>query len=217
TGFETNIGKVNLNVTAYGMFYNNQLVLTGKVNDVGAYTRTNIKNSYRAGVEIETSFKFHRIFQFSNNLALSRNKIKTFTDYYDDYDAGGQVATVFNNTNIAFSPPVVNNAILSILPWKNGEIKIISKYVGSQFLDNTSRKDRRLDAFMVNDLHLYQSFQLKQIRSIDLFFQLNNFLNAAYAPNGYTYSYKFGGEVSRNNFYFPMAGINIMTGCTINL
>ena len=217
SGFETNIGKVNLIVTAYGMFYNNQLVLTGKVNDVGAYTRTNIANSYRAGVEIETSFKLNDLLKFSNNLALSRNKIKTFTDYYDDYDAGGQVATVFSNTNIAFSPSVVNNVTLSILPWKNGELKLISKYVGAQFLDNTSRKDRRLDAFMVNDLQLMHSFQLKQIKSIDLFFQLNNFLNASYAPNGYTYSYQFGGEVSRNNFYFPMAGINIMTGCTINL
>jgi iron complex outermembrane receptor protein len=217
SGFETNIGKVNLIVTAYGMFYNNQLVLTGKVNDVGAYTRTNIANSYRTGVEIETSFKLNDLLKFSNNLALSRNKIKTFTDYYDDYDAGGQVATVFSNTNIAFSPSVVNNATLSILPWKNGELKLISKYVGAQFLDNTSRKDRRLDAFMVNDLQLMHSFQLKQIKSIDLFFQLNNFLNAAYAPNGYTYSYQFGGEVSRNNFYFPMAGINIMTGLTINL
>ena len=217
SGLETNLGKVNLNITAYGMFYKNQLVLTGKVNDVGAYTRTNIAQSYRAGIEIEASVKMGKLFRISNNLSLSRNKINSFTDYIDDYDNGGQIATIYKNTNIAFSPTIVNNGTLTWLPWKNAEFRLISKYVGRQFLDNTSRADRSLDAFLVNDLHFSQSITMKEIKSIDLFFQMNNFLNERYEPNGYSYSYRYGGEISRNNFYFPMAGINFMIGCSINL
>lgn len=217
SGLETNLGKVNLNITAYGMFYKNQLVLTGKVNDVGAYTRTNIAKSYRAGVEIEASTKIGKSLRISNNIALSRNKINALTDYIDNYDSPGQIVTKYRNTDIAFSPSVVNNATITWLPWKNAEFRLVSKYVGRQYLDNTSRNDRSLDAFLVNDLHFNQNIQLKEIKSIDLFLQINNFLNTKYEPNGYTYSYLFGGEISRNNFYFPMAGINFMIGCSINL
>lgn len=217
SGFETNLGKLNLVTTVYGMFYVNQLVLTGKVNDVGAYTRTNIRNSYRAGVELEANLTLTSKFKISNNLALSQNKIKSFTDYYDDYDAGDQVATLYRNTNLSFSPAIVNNALFSYSAWKNGEFRLLSKYVSRQYLDNTSRKDRSLAPYFTQDLHYTHDISLKKIKSIALFVQVNNLWNIRYSPNGYTYTYRFGGEISRNNFYFPMAGVNFMTGCTINL
>jgi iron complex outermembrane receptor protein len=62
--------------TIYYMKYSDQLVLTGKLNDVGAYTRTNIENSYRLGVELEGSAALKKWLRLSGNLALSRNRIK---------------------------------------------------------------------------------------------------------------------------------------------
>ena len=39
----------------YYMNYHNQLVLVGNINDVGAYTRTNVPNSYRLGIRARSS------------------------------------------------------------------------------------------------------------------------------------------------------------------
>jgi iron complex outermembrane receptor protein len=199
------------------MHYRNQLVLTGKINDVGAYTRTNIPISYRAGIEIESNFIISEKIQFLNNIALSTNKVKNFTEYYDDYDAGGQKTNFYKSANIAFSPAIVENATLSYKPFEQTEIRLNSKYVSRQYLDNTSRKDRSLAPFFVQDLMVNHIFKTKSISSIELLFQVNNIWNKLYAPNGYTFSYQFNNQVSVNNYYYPMAERNIMVGLNINL
>ena len=215
-GFERNTKKLRLAVTAYYMHYRNQLVLTGKINDVGAYTRTNIPVSFRAGIEIESNFIINDKLQFNNNIALSRNKVKQFTEYYDDYDAGGQKTNFYSNADIAFSPAVVENATLSYKPFANTEIRLNSKYVSRQYLDNTSRKDRSIDPFFIQDLILNQVFKPKGFSSIELILQVNNLWNKLYAPNGYTFSYLFNNQVSINNYYYPMAERNLMVGLNIN-
>jgi iron complex outermembrane receptor protein len=77
-------------VTGFYMKYKDQLVLTGKVNDVGAYTRTNIPNSYRVGVELQGKWRPLDWFNAAGNLTWSENKVKDFVEYVDDYDNGGQ-------------------------------------------------------------------------------------------------------------------------------
>lgn len=215
-GFERNTKRLKLAVTAYYMHYRNQLVLTGKINDVGAYTRTNIPVSYRAGIEIESNFIINDKLQFNNNIAISRNKVKQFTEYYDDYDAGGQKTNFYNNADIAYSPAVVENATLSYKPFTNTEIRLNSKYVSRQYLDNTSRKDRSLDPFFIQDLIINQIFKPKGVSSIELILQVNNLWNKLYAPNGYTFSYLLNNQVSINNYYYPMAERNLMVGLNIN-
>lgn len=216
-GFERNTKKMRLAVTTYYMHYKNQLVLTGKINDVGAYTRTNIPISYRAGIEIESNFIISDKIQFLNNIALSTNKVKNFTEYFDDYDAGGQKTNFYKRANIAYSPAIVENATLSYKPLDQTEIRLNSKYVSRQYLDNTSRKDRSLAPFFVQDLMINHVFKTKSISSIELLFQVNNIWNKLYAPNGYTFSYQFNNQVSVNNYYYPMAERNIMIGLNINL
>lgn len=216
-GFERNTKKMKLAITTYYMHYKNQLVLTGKINDVGAYTRTNIPVSYRAGLEIESNFIINKKLQFLNNIALSSNKVKNFTEYYDDYDAGGQKTNFYTSANIAFSPAIVENATLSYKPFEKTEIRLNSKYVSRQYLDNTSRIDRSIAPFFVQDLMVNHIFKTKSISSIELLFQVNNIWNKLYAPNGYTFSYLFNNQVSINNYYYPMAERNIMIGLNINL
>ncbi len=215
-GFERNTKKLRFASTFYYMHYNNQLVLTGKINDVGAYTRSNIPTSFRTGLEIEFNYILSEKLQFNNNIALSSNKLKNYTDYYDDYDAGGQKATFYASSNIAFSPAVVENASISYKPFSNTEIRFNSKYVDRQYLDNTSRKDRSLAPYFTQDLLINQVFKFKKISSIELMAQINNIWNKRYAPNGYTYSYLYNGEVSRNNYYYPMAERNFMLGVNVN-
>jgi len=101
-------------VTLYNMSYSNQLVLTGAVNDVGNYSRSNVAESYRRGVELQTKWLPNDKVSLGMNLTLSENKIKEFVEYTDEYDADynyvGQSKIIFNNTNIAFSPTIIGNA-----------------------------------------------------------------------------------------------------------
>lgn len=215
-GIEKKAGKLTLAGTLYFMDYVNQLVLTGKVNDVGAYTRTNIPNSFRTGIELELNLAATKWMQISNNLALSRNKIKNFTDYVDDYASGNQMATQYENTDIAFSPSLVNNTTVSLDILKNLEVNWNTKYVGRQYLDNTSRKNRSLDPFLVQDIAFNWTIPMKNLKSLELIGQINNIWNTLYAPNGYTYSYFYGRTESINNFYYPMAERNFMVGLNIH-
>src|SRR5215471_6723226 len=127
-------------VTLYYMKYKDQLVLTGKINDVGSYTRTNIPDSYRAGVELQGSAQPSDWFKATANLTLSKNKVKNFTEYIDDYDNGGQKVNLYSSTDIALSPDVVGEATVSFFPVKKIELSLLSKYVGKQYLDNTQNE-----------------------------------------------------------------------------
>src|SRR5690606_7424269 len=121
--------------TLYYMLYKDQLVLTGKVNDVGAYTRVNVPNSFRMGIELQGSARIASWLQAGANLTLSRNRIKDFTEYYDDYDNDGQKSVHHGTTDISFSPDLIGAATISILPVSNLEISFPAKYVSRQYLD----------------------------------------------------------------------------------
>ena len=216
-GIEKQTSNYNWAATVYYMNYKNQLVLDGKINDVGAYTRTNIPNSYRAGIEIQGGIKFNSWMNAAANISLSENKVKNFTEYIDDYDNGGQKTNNYSAATIAYSPSVVGGATINFIPVKNGELSFSSKYVGKQYLDNTSNNARLLHAFFVQDVRAIYTIKNKGLKEINIIAQLNNVFGKKYEPNGYTYSYFVGGETVTENYYFPMAGRNFMIGLNISL
>jgi iron complex outermembrane receptor protein len=199
------------------MKYKDQLVPTGRINDVGAYTRRNIPDSYRAGVELQSNYDLTRWFTASANVAVSSNKVKNLTNYFDDYDNGGQKSVYYSSANIAFSPSFVGGATLQFRPVKNGEVALMSKYVSRQYLDNTSSNERSIDPYFVTDVRLSYSIPQKLFKSTHLILQVNNVLNNLYEANGYTYSYQSSGVLVSDNYYFPMAGTNAMFGLNIEL
>ncbi len=214
-GVEKKGTDYSFGLTAYYMYYKNQLVLTGKINDVGAYTRTNIPTSYRAGVELQGKARLNNWMNVYANISFSKNKMLGFTEYLDDYDNGGQETKLYNKTDISFSPSIIAGGTINFIVEKNGEISLINKYVGQQYLDNTSQKSRSLPAYYVQDIKLSYVLKNKMAKAIDLILQLNNVFNKKYEPNGYSFSYIYGGAVSTENFYFPMAGINFMIGVNL--
>jgi iron complex outermembrane receptor protein len=155
----------NWSVTGYYMLYKDQLVLTGKINDVGNYTRINVPDSYRLGLELQGGVSLRSWLKANANLSLSRNKIKSFTEYLDEYDADfnylGQESIEHSNTDISFSPSVVGSFSLNFLPVKNLEISLSGKYVSKQYLDNTQNNGRVLDAFFVQDLRCIYTIKKK--------------------------------------------------------
>jgi iron complex outermembrane receptor protein len=202
--------KTDWSATFYYMDYKDQLVLTGKINDVGAYTRTNIPNSYRTGVELQGGIAPISWFKASANLALSKNKVEDFIEYIDDYDNGGQKTIQYSSPDIALSPDVVGAATFSFYPVKKLELSLLSKYVGRQYLDNTQNEGRKLDPFYLQDARAIYSFSKGILKEANLVLQVNNLLNEKYEPNGYTYNYIYNSELVVNNYYYPMAGTNFM-------
>lgn len=220
-GVEKRTSRFSAGVNLYYMLYKDQLVQTGMINDVGAYTRINVPNSYRMGVELQGGVIINKWLNATANLTLSRNKIKAFTEFLDDYDADfewiGQQSVQHRNTDIAFSPALIAGGSINILPVKNFEISLLEKYVGRQYMDNTQNKERSLDDFFTQDLRVLYTLRGKRLGEWTLIGQVNNVFNRRYEPNGYTYSYVFDGSITADKFYMPMAGTNFMVGVNVRL
>jgi iron complex outermembrane recepter protein len=214
-GAEWRRGVTAVSATLYYMYYRNQLVLTGRINDVGAYTRTNIDKSYRTGVELQVKTSPLRWMNVAAHLSLSRNKVARLSQFADDYDNGGQVKDDYRNTDLALSPRVVAGATLNLIPVRGLELSLLSKYTGRQYLDNAQQESRSLRAYDVH--HLRAAYELKpgKLGEIKLMIQVNNALNRHYEPNGYTFGYISGGQRVDENYYFPMAGRNWLAGVNL--
>jgi len=202
-------------INFYNMQYKNQLIVTGQINDVGSYIHMNVPTSYRRGVEAEIGFRPINKLTWDLNATFSENKIKNYQEFTDNYDIGGQDTILYKTSDIAFSPSIIAGSTIAYEVFKNFRISFISKYVGEQFLDNTSNEDRKLDAFFVNDVRINYHFKTKSIPEIGITLAVNNIFNYQYESNGYTFGYIAGGQRVTENFYYPQAGVNFMAG--INL
>jgi iron complex outermembrane receptor protein len=215
TGYRRRAENYTAGINAYAMYYKDQLVLTGKVNDVGEYIRQNVEKSYRYGLEMDTRVKINNSLSWNFTASISDNKIKNFTEYSDDYDKGGQIITKYKNTDLAFSPTFISSSEFSFLPFKKSEIALLSKYVSEQYLDNTSNSQRKLDAFFVNDLRLRYNTSFKGLKNVGLTLLVNNVFSELYEANGYTFSYMYGGEFTTENFYYPQASRNFLLSLSL--
>ncbi|WP_425636668.1 TonB-dependent receptor [Algoriphagus yeomjeoni] len=217
-GVRAQKGKFNYNANFYLMDYQDQLILTGQINDVGAYIRENVANSYRAGIELSGGYQVSKALTLGGNLTLSQNKIKEFTEYVDDYSTAEfqQEEFTYEDTDIAFSPNTIASAIIEYKPIQNLSLNWMSKYVGKQYLDNSANESRSLDSFFTNDIRISYQVQPRFFKSLEVNLMVNNIFNELYEPNGYTFSYFVPGESQKElvteNYYYPMAGTNFMLG-----
>lgn len=214
-GYRTQQGIFTGGINGFYMKYDNQLVLTGSLNDVGAAIRSNVKDSYRAGLELDGRLQLLQPLYWSVAAALSTNKVKNFQQYLFNYDTDQNVLTQYQKTDIAFSPDFVGSSEIGYRPIKGGEIAFISKYVSKQYLDNTSNETRKLDAFFVNNIRFRYNFSLKAIKNIGVSLLVNNIFSEKYEPNGATYPDIEGGKVVSYNYYYPQATINFLAGLSL--
>lgn len=214
-GYKYNSKRVALAVNAYYMMYRDQLVLTGEINDVGAPIMTNVKDSYRAGLEFMAGVKLTEKLKWDVNLTLSRNKIKNFSEFVDDWDNGGQIENKLGTTDLAFSPDLVANSQISWIAAKGLKINLQSFSVGKQYIDNTSSNDRKLNGYLVNNLNFNYQVKQKFAKELNLHLMVNNLFDAKYESNAWVYSYVYEGQRWAMDGYFPQAGINIMAGLDV--
>jgi len=194
----------------YFMYYQNQLVLTGQINDVGGYTRTNVDQSYRAGIELEFQYNVTKQIKINSSTALSQNKIRNFVEYVDVYlddePYYTQIQIEHGQTDLAFSPNFVQSLSVQYAPIQSLQLAFQTKYVSRQYLDNTSNVARSLDPFTFSNFTLNWTVKQDFAEALELGFMVNNVFNALYANNGYTFSYQYAGQTTTENFYYPQAG-----------
>jgi iron complex outermembrane receptor protein len=232
-GYKLKSKKAYANVNFYSMDYTNQLILTGAINDVGAAVRTNVASSYRRGVEVSGGVSLSKNLEWKMNTTFSDNRIASFSEFIDDWDTWGQVQTNYKNTHIAFSPNIIASSQIVFKPlnskkYGNMEFAVVTKYVGEQFIDNTSNTDRMLNAYLVNDIRMQYSMKTKLFKEIIFSTWIRNFTNTQYVSNAWIYKFKsdYYNPVSDDAFVnrervdgrynmigaFPQAGINFFTG-----
>ena len=215
-GYVFSLSSFTLSTNVYYMKYKDQLVLTGKINNVGAPIMQNVDNSYRTGIELQTLWNVNKYFKWGFNTTLSANKIQNFTAYVDDWDTWGvQREESYDETDISFSPSIIANNNFEFTPFNNFHINLISEYVGKQFIDNTSNDQRSLNAYLVNNIRFNYSLETRLLKRIEFILSLNNIFNETYETNAWVYRYYYDNAEYEMNGYFPQAGFNFMAGINI--
>lgn len=203
----------------YNMDYTNQLVLNGEVNDVGAYNRVNVKKSYRRGIELQAAVNITKYFTLSGNVTLSKNKIKDYVEFLDsasaDWSVYKQMEIKYSETDISFSPNITSCGIITFKAGDLLNISLINKYVGRQYLDNTSNVNRSINPYSVFDVKLTSTIRTKWIKEIMFMVSANNIFSTKYETNGYTFSYYTDTTLSTFNYLAPAAPFNVMGGVSL--
>ena len=210
--------QVGLN--GYYMKYDNQFVQTGEVSDIGENLTTNIKDSYRAGIELQAGVNATSWLTIEGNAALSANKIKDFDEVVEDWDNGSQTIH-YDNSTLAFSPSLITNVFFNF-HYKGWQAIWHGNYVSRQYLDNTECEDRSLPEYSVANASLSYTLKPKKVFKECIFgLNFNNIFNQRYAASGWVYSAvcESYGHPNNNRYYqigfIPMAGFTMAGNITL--
>jgi iron complex outermembrane receptor protein len=214
-GYELKSKSYSTAINFYFMDYTDQLILTGKINNVGSPIMANVPDSYRLGMELMAGAKLNKMLSIDANATFSRNKILSFTEYIDNWDTWGQESRVLGKTDISFSPSVIASARIIFEPIQSVRFTFSAKHVGKQYIDNTSNNDKSLEAYTTANLRSDFTFHLPYIKQASLFLAVNNLFDHMYESNAWVYSYLCGGKEYKMDGYYPQAGINFMSGISL--
>src|SRR5690606_31811956 len=201
-------GRWNFNANLYYMYYLDQLVATGQLNDVGGFMRTNSGKSYRTGIEIQTQYDvIPDKLKFFGNATYSINKNLNYNEIgYDEN--GNEVLEKFGDTDISFSPDLIASFGINYVPAKNLNLNLSNKYVSEQYLTNTELADGRLDSYFLTDVLINYSPNWLNLKNLEFSLLINNIFDVEYESNGFYYE---------GAYYYPQAGINILGGLKLRL
>lgn len=214
-GYNLRTNKASMGINLYGMFYNDQLVPTGELSNVGYSIMTNVKRSYRAGIELTVGIKPAERIDWNMNIAVNKSKISDFKEYYIDYNTGEYKSKYLGTVDIAYSPSVVGSNDLSYTFSENLKVHLISKYVGKQYFDNTMSRNRMIKPYFVNNVRLEFNPGIRRIKNCEIQLFINNLFNAQYESNAYGWLWYEGETEKTQSFFFPQAGINFLVRCGI--
>lgn len=226
-GFKKEGKNAGFEATLYYMYYRDQLALNGQLNDVGAFTRTNIDESYRLGLELVGGWQLASQLTLDGTATVSRNKVVAFEEFIDVYLADGgyeQAIVRHENTDLSFSPSVIASLGLTWSPFRekdwlgphNFDINLQTKYVGRQYLDNTSDPNNVIDPYSFTNLRLNLNLKNIWLKEVGITFLVQNVFDALYETNGWSYRYRLGQDTFVDQGYYPQATRNYLLGLSFN-
>ena len=210
----------NVGANFYYMDYDNQLVQTGEQSDIGEALTTNVKKSYRMGVELNAGWAPLSWLSVEGNAALSKNKIKDFDEFVESWDASENYVhqNHYSNSTLAYSPSAILNGFIDF-HHKGFTATWHTNFVSKQYIDNSESDVRSLPCYSQSDLQLrYTSDVTKAagIKNVTLGLDFNNVFSRHYAASGSTwYGWYTGGQRYQGLAYVPMAGFNVMGHLTL--
>lgn len=215
-GYTFNNPCFNAGVNLYYMDYKDQLVLNGKVNEIGRAISENVDKSYRMGIEISLGAQLTKWLRWDINGTWSKNRIKDYVAYFSDSNYK-QHTLNWGDTPISFSPSFIGNSIISA-NYKGFNASFQTQYSTRQYLDNLGLKDNSLDPFIVNHIHLSYDFKLPYIKQATVGASVYNLFNLKYETNGYSQtSIDTEGQIlSHDPRFYPMAGTNVLAHITLS-
>ena len=226
-GYNFTSPKFSAGVNFYRMNYKDQLVLNGKLNEIGEAMAENVPHSYRMGVELMAGWQIMPWLRWDANACISQNRIQDYVGYVSDYDnewneMWTQTAIECGNTTIAFSPSFIGNNAFTF-NYKGFGATLQTQVVSRQYLDNMERRDDSLDGYMVNNLHLNYTFTTPHTREVIIGASIYNLFDTKYETNGYSMTAAvYNGSDKSSGYslvsdprFYPMAGINALGHITL--
>jgi len=213
-GWRRNFNSFSINLNAFYMLYDDQLVLTGERDINGYEIRTNVGESYRLGLEIDTKLFINSSLDIESNLSISENKNKNLFFSFD-----GELKN-YGNTDIAYSPKFIANNIINFYPNDKTSVSLRSNYISEQFFAQTNSPISKLDSFFTNDLNLSHEIYLNDfVDELKIKLLINNIFDLEYTSYGgyYTYDIPEGNSLKtyEGTYYYPQSGINLLLGLDI--
>ena len=219
-GYTFNNELFRAGVNLYYMDYKDQFVQTGELSDIGENLTTNIKDSYRMGIELQAGIDPTPWLTIEGNAALSKNKIKDFDEVVEDWDNGSQTIH-YDNSTLAFSPSTILNGFVN-LHYRGAQLTWHTNFVSRQYLDNSENADRSLPCYSVSNASLSYTLKPKKVLKEAIFgLNFNNIFSRRYAASGWVYSAICDsyGHPNDNRYYqigfIPMAGFTMMGNVTL--
>ena len=201
-GYSCNTDRWNTSVSLYYMDYRDQLVQTGRISEIGEALTSNVDDSYRIGIEVSAGVRIAGWLRWDGNVALSRNRIRNFTESVAAYDASyndlAPIEVHYSGTDIAFSPAVCANSTFAAAAG-GFEARLSTACVGRQYLDNSSCRSRSIDPYCVSNLIVGYSFRPSFISEIGLSCRITNIFDAEYETSGWVASYVVEGRSTVDN------------------
>ncbi|MDR1527644.1 MAG: TonB-dependent receptor [Dysgonamonadaceae bacterium] len=217
-GYQFRNRRFAAGLNLYYMRYKDQLVLTGRVNDIGEPLTSNVPDSYRTGMEWTAAAQIASWLDWSGNVTWSENKILRFTEYVEDWETGNFEAEYLGTTPIAYAPNIIAGSLLTA-HYRDFSIGLHSHYVSKQYMDNSGSESRKIDAYFVNNLRGTYTFHPQGLKSLELACSVNNLFNEKQESNGYVwYTWYEGSDANRKRGndlrYFPQAGTHVLVHLT---
>ncbi len=161
-GYSLSSKTLSCSANLYYMHYDNQFVLTGAQDDNGEFVASNVKNSYRMGIELAASWQIIKELQLNMNYTLSRNRAE--------------------QVHLSYSPSNIASGRLTYYR-SNWKATLSGVFVGKQYMTNSNNEDHLLDSYFVCDFDISKDFRIYDSK-INVGMAIYNLMNNEYDSNG---------------------------------